>query len=308
MKHLWLILFILFSSSLFADEKTFIREYTYKASDYDSKVTSRANALEQVKRLLLEEVSVYMQSEFEMKDWEERIGDKIESGEFAEQRILSITAGITETKILEEKWTGVEYWIKAEITLDPDDIKSKIDDIVKDKEKLKELEEVKKKADDALAEIERLKKELAVAKSDADQLRLAKAYNKETDVLSATDWFNKGYNAHENKEYDKAISFYLRVIALNPDDATAYNNLGLAYKNQGNLTKAIQSYEKVIELFEKAIVLDPDHNPFYANAYANLGNAYHQGNFNKALIHYKKAARLGHKGVQDWLKKNGYEW
>ena len=84
MKRLWLILFLLLSSSLFADEKTFVREYTYKASDYDSKVTSRANALEQVKRLLLEEISVYMQSEFEMRDWEEQIGDKIESGDFAE--------------------------------------------------------------------------------------------------------------------------------------------------------------------------------------------------------------------------------
>jgi tetratricopeptide (TPR) repeat protein len=365
MKRLWLILFILFSSFLFADEKTFIREYTYQASDYDSKVTSRANALEQVKRLLLEEVSVYMQSEFEMKDWEEQIGDKIVSGEFAEQRILSITAGITETKILEEKWTGVEYWIKAEITLDPDDIKSKIDDIVKNKEKLKELEDVKKKADNALVEIERLKKELAEAQSDADQLRLTKAYNKETDVLSATDWFNKAYNAHENKEYDKAILFYLRVIELDPDYAwayinlglvygnqgnktkaielfekaieldpdiaIAYNNLGFAYKDQGNITKAIQLYEKAIELdpdyawayinlgfaykdqgnitkaiesFEKAIELDPD----IAIAYNNLGFAYHNSNPDKALIYYKKAARLGHKDIQDWLKKNGHEW
>ena len=84
MKRLWLILFIVLSGFLFATEKTFVREYTYKASDYDSKVTSRANALEQVKRLLLEEVSVYIQSEFEMRDWEEQIGDKIESGEFAE--------------------------------------------------------------------------------------------------------------------------------------------------------------------------------------------------------------------------------
>ena len=144
MKRL-IILLLISMGFLFAAEKTFIREYTYQASDYDSKVTSRANALEQVKRILLEEVSVYMQSEFEMRDWEEQIGDKIESGEFAEQRILSITAGITETKILEERWNGVEYWIKAEITLDPDDIKSKIDDIVKNKEKLKELEDVKKK-------------------------------------------------------------------------------------------------------------------------------------------------------------------
>ena len=298
MKRLWVILFILFSSFLFAEEKTFVREYTYKASDYDSKVTSRANALEQVKRILLEEVSVYMQSEFEMKDWEEQIGDKIVSGEFAEQRILSITAGITETKILEEKWTGVEYWIKAEITLDPDDIKSKIDDIVKNKEKLKELEDVKKKADNALAEIERLKKELAEAKSDADQLRLTKAYNKETDALSATDWFNKGYHAAINEEYDKAISFFLRCIELDPDFTNAYYNLGLAYYVQGNYTKAIESYEKAIEL-----------KPDYANAYIGLGNAYYdQGKLELRISNYKEAARLGHQGVQDWLKENGYDW
>ena len=85
---------------------------------------------------------------------------------------------------------------------------------------------------------------------------------------------------------------------LDPDDAfAAYNNLGIAYKNQGNLTKAIQSYEKAIEL-------EPDD----AVAYMNLGVAYHNSNFDKALIYYKKAARLGLKGIQDWLKENGYEW
>ena len=291
------ILFLMVGS-LFAAEKTFVREYTYQASDYDSKVTSRANALEQVKRILLEEVSVYMQSEFETKEWEKQIGKNIESGEFAQERIVSITAGVTETKILEEKWTGVAYWIKAEITLDPDDIKSKIDKVVKNKEKLKELEDVKKKADDALLEIERLKRELAKSKSDADQLRLTKAYNKETDALSATDWFTKGYNAYENKEYDKAISFYLRAIELDPDDDAAYYNLGIAYNSQGNLTKAIQLYEKAIEL-------DPDD----ADAYINLGIAYYNLGKRELLIsNYKKAARLGHQGAQDWLRENGYKW
>ena len=297
MKRL-IILLLISMGFLFAAEKTFIREYTYQASDYDSKVTSRANALEQVKTILLEEVSVYMQSEFEMRDWEEQIGDRIESGEFAEQRIIAITAGVTETKILDERWNGVEYWIKAEITLDPDDLKRKIDDIVKNKEKLKELEDVKKKADDALAEIERLKKELSESKSEAEQLRLTKAYNKETDALSATDWFQKGYNAGINEEYDKSISFFLRAIELDPDYADAYNNLGIAYYNQGNYTKAI-------EMWEKTIKLDPD----LALAYNNLGIAYYNNSdVNTALIYYKKAARLGHKGVQDWLRENGYDW
>ena len=296
MKRL-IILLLISMGFLFAAEKTFIREYTYQASDYDSKVTSRANALEQVKTILLEEVSVYMQSEFEMRDWEEQIGGNIESGEFAEQRIIAITAGVTETKILDERWNGVEYWIKAEITLDPDDLKRKIDDIVKNKEKLKELEDVKKKADDALAEIERLKKELSESKSEAEQLRLTKAYNKETDALSATDWFQKGYNAGINEEYDKSISFFLRAIELDPDYAVAYYNLGIAYYDQGN-------YDKAIQLYEKAIELDPD----YADAYNNLGVAYHKSDFDTALSYYKKAARLGHQGIQDWLKENGYDW
>ena len=80
---------------------------------------------------------------------------------------------------------------------------------------------------------------------------------------SADDWFNKGSDAYRNGEYDEAISFYLRSIELDPA-AAAYYNLGNAYYDQGNLTKAIQSFEK--------------------------------------------AARLGHKGAQDWLKKNGHDW
>ncbi len=310
-----IILLLFLSGCLLATEKTFVREYTYQASDYDSKVTSRANALEQVKRILLEEVSMFIKSEINMSTTEESIGGESELKDFYENKITSITAGITETKILEEKWIGKEYWMKAEITIDPDDIDRKVNDIVNSREKLKELEDVKKKADDALAEIKRLKKELAEVKSDAakadvakadaeieliaakkafaekadaakadaekeliaaknafaekadaaekaaiDQTKLTKAYNKETDALSAIDWFNKGYNAAENKEYDKAISYYLRAIELNPADADAYINLGAAYYNQSNLTKAIRMYEKAIEL-----------NPEYADAYSNLG-------------------------------------
>ena len=66
-------LLLMLAGCLFATEKTFVHEYTYQASDYDSKVTSRANALEQVKTILLEEVSIFFQSELEMKDWKNRL-------------------------------------------------------------------------------------------------------------------------------------------------------------------------------------------------------------------------------------------
>ena len=140
-----ILIILLLATSLFAKEKTFVREYTYQASEYDSKVTSRANALEQVKRLLLEEVSVFIISEVDWTQKETVIDGKYTMKDVYEQNIKSITAGVTETKIIDEKWNGETYWLKAEITLDTDDIKDKINKVVDDKQNLKDLAEAKKK-------------------------------------------------------------------------------------------------------------------------------------------------------------------
>ncbi len=95
---------------------------------------------------------------------------------------------------------------------------------------------------------------------------------------SAADWFQKGYDANENKEYDKAISFLLRAIELKPDNVGAYYNMGIAYGKQNNYTKAIQS-------FQKAIKVDPD----YASAYNNMGLDYKaQGDYTKAIQSFEK--------------------
>ena len=53
---------------IFAETKVFEKEYTYQASELDSKVSSRSIALEQVKRLLLEELGTYLVSETEVKN------------------------------------------------------------------------------------------------------------------------------------------------------------------------------------------------------------------------------------------------
>ena len=87
-------------------------------------------------------------------------------------------------------------------------------------------------------------------------LRIIRAC-KELEILSVVVHSKVDTQGVWVKKADKAIE-------LEPDFAKAYNNLGVAYKNQGNTTKAIQSFEK--------------------------------------------AARLGHKGAQDWLKKKGHDW
>ena len=49
------------------NDKIFIREYKYNASDTDSKVSSRKKAIAQLKSILSEEVGVHIQSSFEIK-------------------------------------------------------------------------------------------------------------------------------------------------------------------------------------------------------------------------------------------------
>ena len=68
---------------------------------------------------MLEEIGVYLESYINYS--EEQDGDRI-SNQFLKKEIEQISAGITETTILEENWTGIEYYIKAEITVDPDDV------------------------------------------------------------------------------------------------------------------------------------------------------------------------------------------
>lgn len=102
-----------------AENRTFVREYYYQAGESDSKITSRTKALTEVKRLLLEEIGVYLESYINYS--EEQDGDRI-SNQFLRKEMEQISAGITETTILEENWTGVEYYVKAEITVDPDDV------------------------------------------------------------------------------------------------------------------------------------------------------------------------------------------
>ncbi|MCK4654750.1 MAG: tetratricopeptide repeat protein, partial [Candidatus Cloacimonetes bacterium] len=59
------------------------------------------------------------------------------------------------------------------------------------------------------------------------------------------------------------------------------------------------------ECYQKVIEVDPDD----AGVYYNMGIDYHyKGNYDKAMECYKKAARLGHRAAQDYLRKNWISW
>lgn len=120
----------------------------------------------------------------------------------------------------------------------------------------------------------------------------------EEDTLTARDWFEKGNKYFLNNAYDKAITAYIRAIALDPNNAIAYDNRGIAFSRIGEPEKAItdwtisikldpnyapvyfrrglayqlitEEYDKAIEDYSKVIALDQN----YAKAYYNRGVAY----------------------------------
>ena len=95
-------------------------------------------------------------------------------------------------------------------------------------------------------------------------------------------WNILGAAAAKTGQIDLAINAFKRVIAIKPDHAEAYYNMGNVLKGQGKLEEAIEAYKK-------ALLLKPD----YANACNNMGNVLKdQGKLEEAIEAYKKALLL----------------
>ncbi len=83
-------------------------------------------------------------------------------------------------------------------------------------------------------------------------------------------------------KYDDAIADYDKAIALNPNDATAYTNRGVAYGSKGAFDWAIADHSR-------AIALDPK----YALAYTNRGLAHKKnGEVDRAIADFSKVLEI----------------
>ena len=138
----------------------------------------------------------------------------------------------------------------------------------------------------------------AETKTFETKQKVAKAYNRNINNLSATEWFERGYKLGKSGNNSDAVKAFSKAIELNPRYAKAYYNRGVVYGKLGNDQQAIKDYNKAIEL-----------DPRDASAYGNRGVSYHNlGNDQQAIADIKIAARLGHKKSQDFLKSEGIVW
>ena len=304
-----LVLFV--PNFTFAETKTFIKEYTYQAGDEDSKNSCRIIALREVKRLLLEEMGTYLESETEVKNFQ-----------MTKDQIVTLTAGIVVTEIIEDTWDGRVYWLKAKIATDKQGVIKSIDNLRQDRTKVKEFEELRNKSEELLMENKRLNEELKIAKGGKKQ-QAVKAYKRNIDNLNSTEWWERGVRSQQSGNRVEAIKAYKKAIELNPQNTDAYNLLGLLYDAPGTYQKSIKIYSAGIKMNHQSAMLYnnratvycalgnyqqaiADYNkvielkPQEAMAYNGRGSAYYGlDNYQQAIRDYSKAIELESKAI--WL-------
>ncbi len=100
------------------------------------------------------------------------------------------------------------------------------------------------------------------------------------------------------KNYGRAISDYTRAIEHAPKLPEIHYNRGFVHEKAGKFIKAIEDYSNA-----------DDADPQYVKAYCNRASLlWSQGETRQALEDMKKAARLGMREMQVFLKSKGIEW
>lgn len=275
-------LFLLFMPQLTsAETKTFIKEYTYQASEDDSRNSSRVTAMREVKRLLLEELGIYLESITEVKNFQ-----------LTRDQITSLTAGIVKTEIVNEKWDGHTYWIRTKIAANTGEVIKSIDILRNDRVKSKELEEIRKRSDDILEENKKLREELKLAKGEAKQ-EVKDKYDKLIKKLSAIFWFESGIINYGKGAYDAAFDDFDKAIELDRNFGNAYAHRGITYSILGKNDEAILDYDKAIEL-----------NPKNVEVIYLRGLTYRTlGKYNEAILDYSKTIELNLNKVEAYYHR-----
>ncbi|ADD67509.1 hypothetical protein Dacet_0725 [Denitrovibrio acetiphilus DSM 12809] len=161
--------------------KEIIKEYTYNVGDDDSKNDARKNALSQVKVLILEETGVFVESYLELDNLRSDNGSK----QIIREEIKNLTAGIVKTKILDEKYDGETFYIKASVLVDPDSVSEGISEILKIRANQGEIDKLQKLLQTKESEIDiRSNETIALQKKLTKQMLTNEAKEKEISRLN----------------------------------------------------------------------------------------------------------------------------
>jgi tetratricopeptide (TPR) repeat protein len=213
---------------------TYRRQFTYEAIAECGELSFRARALDKVKRLIFEELMAHLAEK-------KAFGPLVLSGE----QITRRAGEILKTEVLEEKWEGKTYHLRARIVCDPKKLGGSKQFLENLHGKADGLSEPEKTAESALAEVERLEKDLELAKQKIEIFD-QRAERKVT--VGGSDWLERGRSLMAVGDFHGAIEALNRAIEIEPEKARAYANRGVANFRLGDFEQAVKDFDSALEI------------------------------------------------------------
>jgi Flp pilus assembly protein TadD len=316
-----LILFIPYVC--FSETTEIVSEGIYNMGDGETPIIAEGKALEQAKRIAVEQAGTYVKSYSKVKNFQ-----------IAEDEIQVLASGIMEVTVLDKKRTvaedAIKFWVKIKAQVYPDRMEI-MAERVRDQGLAEDYGKMKEAYEKSQKEIEGLKKQLAGTKDDENRKQIVAKITEQEKTFTVGQRFDEGMRLVMTNNMDEAIATFSKAIADDPNDVKAYTQRAILYAKKMQIDKAIADFNKVIEIkpdeargyagrgitysrmgqptkaiadLTRALELQPEAPPFaLARIYASLGHSYRAlGNRSKSIANFKKSCDLGNKNACKQLK------
>lgn len=278
-----------------AEVQTFLHAVDQPFAGSQSPDDARIAALAKAKHEVLEKAGTYLESLTIVQNYNLTRDDTI-----------ALAAGILKTEIVsQENYARPGRFgliLKTKIDVDTTLLDSRIQGLVEDRALLEKYRETQQREAGLLAQIKRLEarnRTLQASQSGVDnqaQQEVDRQFKEIVQVLPALEWNRKAIGLWRQGKYTdpvQALEYLDRAIEIDPQNALAYNNRGVAHFNQTRYNVAIGDYSK-------ALALDPD----YADAFHNRGVAHYElAQYENAVADFNEVIRLTPKRAEAFLNR-----
>lgn len=242
--------FLLTSQSAYAGSFTYQKDFKRRNGLPVSRETYRNKAIEEVEGLILNELVACLGEEPAVKYFE-----------LTREEIKSLAKAILQRNVMEEKWDGQCYYLRARIVGDSansDAYPAILDQI---QGKARALLDARERARVAIEEVKKLECELEGTQKSARILNAITTDGREPEGAAAS-WIHEGDTLWGRGDYAKAVSAYETAIGHDSTSGAAFLGRGAAYFRMNEYAKAVQDFERACEL-----------SPLDVTAHVNLGSA-----------------------------------
>lgn len=261
--------FLLTSQSAFAGSFTYQKDFKRRNALPVNRETYRSKAIDAVEGMVLSELVGCLHEDPAVKYFD-----------LTDEEIKTLAKAILQRKVMEEKWDGQCYYLRARIIGDSASSDAYQATLGQAQGKARALLDARERAKVAMETVKQLESEL---EGTEKRVRVLKAIaTDEGEPEEAASWVREGDALWGRGEYRRALSAYETAIAHDATSGEAFLGRGAAYFRMNEYQKAVRDFERARELC-----------PLDVTPHVNLGSALARaGSYVRALDALNQALDL----------------